>query len=136
MNEPVHAEPLPAPTSSGRLLPATAYALYFIGLANGLTILFGLVLAYVSRERADPVARSHYDFLIWTFWLGIVWAVIGGLLMLVGLPLSLVLIGLPVVAFGAIILALLGVWFVVRLCIGAIHLARGETYPRPRAWLL
>ncbi|MDP3174544.1 MAG: hypothetical protein Q8M88_08940 [Phenylobacterium sp.] len=136
MSEPVHIQPLPAPTTFGRLLPASAYALYFIGLANGVTILLGLILAYVNRDKADAATRSHYDFLIGTFWLGIAWAVIGSILVIVGLPLSLVLIGLPVVALGWIILSLLGVWFIARLVIGSIYLARSEAYPRPKAWLI
>jgi len=30
--------------------------------------LVGIILAYVNRGEAEPLARSHYDFQISTFW--------------------------------------------------------------------
>lgn len=125
----------PAEASEDRTAPAVAYGLYLLGLATGITPLIGLIVAYVNRDRAGPVARSHYTFLIYTFWLTLAWCLIAGVLLLVGIPLSLVLIGIPFALLGGAIAALVGVWFVVRCILGVIYLARGEAYPRPRNWL-
>ena len=119
-----------------RTMPGVVYALYLVGLANGLTILIGLVLAYANRGGAGGRMESHYTFLIRSFWLWFVWALIGGALILFGLPLSLVLVGLPMLALGWAILGLAHLWFAARVIVGVIYLARDEPYPRPRSWLL
>ena len=119
-----------------RTLPAVVYALYLIGVVNGLTVLIGLVVAYANRGRASEAAKSHYTFLIRTFWLWIVWVVIGVVMIFWGAILSLILVGLPILALGWLILGLVHVWFALRAIVGVIYLARGEAYPRPRSWLL
>jgi uncharacterized membrane protein len=119
-----------------RTMPAVVYALYLLGIVNGLTVLLGLLLAYANRGHAGTLTRSHYTFLIRTCWLWLAWAVIGGLLILIGAPLSLILVGLPVFALGWLIVGLVHVWFAVRAIVGVIYLARDEPYPRPHSWLL
>lgn len=141
MSDPVTAEPLasppgsPAAASEDKVLPAVIYALYLVGLATGVTILLGLILAYVSKDSAGPRMRTHYDFLIRTFWMGIAWALIGGGLVGAGAIFAIILIGIPVFMLGMLILGLLGVWFVVRCILGLVYLARDEAYPRPDTWL-
>jgi len=126
----------PAPPSEDRTMPAVVYGLYLLGLANGLTILIGLIIAYANRGGAGPVMASHYTFQIRTFWLSIGWFVIGGVMVLFGIPLSIVLIGIPAVMLGVFIMGAVGVWFAVRCVLGVIYLARGEAYPRPNNWLI
>ena len=122
-------------TTEDRTMPAVAYALYFLAFATGITVIIGLILAYVQQGAAGPKMRTHYAFLIRTFWMGIGWAILGLLLFVVGIPLSLVLIGLPLVFLAWAIWALLGVWYAIRLVVGVIYLARDEAYPRPYTWL-
>ncbi|HEY3695808.1 hypothetical protein [Phenylobacterium sp.] len=125
------------PVADDRTMPAVTYGLYLLGFATaGATTLIGLVIAYANRAAATPAMATHYTLLIRTFWLALGWAVIAGALVLIGLPLSFVLIGIPILKLGFLIWALIGVWFAVRCVLGAIHLARGEAYPRPRAWLI
>lgn len=130
-----HPAPPAAPTED-RTMPAVVYGLYLLGLTNGITILIGLIIAYVNRDSAGPAMASHYTFQIRTFWLSIGWFVIGCLLVLFGIPLSLVLIGIPAVMLGAFIMGAVGIWFVIRCVLGVIYLARGEAYPRPMNWLI
>ncbi|MDP1616289.1 hypothetical protein [Phenylobacterium sp.] len=126
----------PAAPSEDRTMPAVVYGLYLLGLANGITILIGLIIAYANRGGAGPMMASHYTFLIRTFWLSIGWFVIGGVMVLFGIPLSIVLIGIPAVMLGVFIMGAVGVWFAVRCVLGVIYLARGEAYPRPNNWLI
>ena len=125
----------PPAASEDRTAPAIAYGLYLLVFVTGVTPLIGLILAYVNRDKAGPVAQSHYTFLIYTFWLAIVWCLIASVLLLVGIPLSFVLIGIPFALLGWAIAALVSVWFAVRCILGVLYLARGEAYPRPRNWL-
>lgn len=117
-----------------RTMPAVVYALYLLGIVNGLTVLLGLILAYANRGGSGARARSHYTFLIRTCWLWLAWVLIGVLLLAIGIPLSFVLVGIPIAAVGWVILALDHVWFAVRVILGVIYLARDEPYPRPYSW--
>ncbi|HKR88397.1 MAG TPA: hypothetical protein VJS38_09485 [Phenylobacterium sp.] len=117
-----------------RTMPAVVYALYLLGLVNGLTVLLGLILAYANRGGAGARMRSHYTFLIRTCWLWLAWMIIGALLLAVGIPLSFVLVGIPMAALGWAIVGLDHVWFAARVILGVIYLARDEPYPRPYSW--
>ena len=119
-----------------RTMPAVVYALYLIGIANGLTVLVGLVLALFNRGGAGARMRSHYTFLIRTCWLWLVWVAIGGALILWGALFSVILVGLPFLGLGWAIVGLVHIWFAVRVIIGVIFLARDEPYPRPYSWVL
>ena len=119
-----------------RTMPAVVYALYLIGVVNGLTVLLGLVLAYVSRGKASPAAASHYTFLIRTFWLWLVWMLIAGALIFWGAIFAIILVGLPFLGLGWAIFGLGHAWFALRAVVGVVYLARGEAYPRPLSWIL
>jgi len=123
-------------TTEDRTLPAVIYGLYLLGLVNGLTILVGLVLAYANRDNAGPKMATHHRFLINTFWIGLVAAVVLGAMTLIGVVLSIVLIGIPILLLAGLLWCALGVWFFVRCVVGLIHLSNGEAYPRPDAWLV
>jgi uncharacterized membrane protein len=119
-----------------RTLPAVVYALYLIGVVNGLTVLIGLVLAYWARGRAGPAMATHHTFLIRTFWLWFVWLLIAFALIFWGGIFSLILVGLPFFGLGWLIFGLTHIWFALRAIVGVVYLAREEAYPRPRSWLL
>lgn len=144
MSDPVQTAPPPAPpteppprSSEDRTMPAVVYALYLVGLATGgLTSILGLILAYVSKDQAGPVSRTHYDFLIRTFWMTLALALVAAALIAIGVPLSFLLIGIPFVVLGGLIFALLAVWYAVRCIVGVVYLAREEAYPRPQTWLV
>ena len=125
----------PYATVEDRTLPAIVYALYLIGLTHGLTTVIGLIIAYASRDAAGPAMRSHYTWLIRTFWITIAIAVLGGVVLAVGLPLSLVMIGIPLVMAGGLIIGAAWVYCAVRSIIGVVHLARGDAIPRPEAYI-
>jgi uncharacterized membrane protein len=127
---------LPAAKTDDRLMPAIVYALYLIGVCNGLTVLIGLILAYASIGSAGPKVWSHYVFQIRTFWTCMVWALIGGLVVALGGVLMIILIGFPILHLGLAIIGLSGIWFVVRSVVGAVYLAQDQAYPRPRTWWL
>ena len=128
--------PATAAYDEDRTLPAVVYVLYLIGLLNGLTVLIGLVIAYANRDGAGPRMQSHYVFQIRTFWTAIGWWIIGFVLFAWGLPLSLILIGVPLLMVACAIFALTHIWFALRCVLGLVYLSRGEAYPRPRTWLV
>lgn len=122
-------------TVEDRTMPAIVYGLYLLAFATGVTALIGLVLAYAQQGQAGARMRSHYTFLIRTFWISIFWWIVGGALCLFGGVFSVILIGLPFLAIGVLILAVIGVWWALRCIVGVIYLARDEPHPRPYTWL-
>jgi uncharacterized membrane protein len=112
------ALPVAAPTRSNLNL---LYWLHLGGLLTGITPVVALVMAYTNRKKdGDAIADSHYTFVIRTFWIGALYAVIGFVT-------TLVLIGL-------VILPLVGVWWIVRCAIGISRASRGEAIAKPKTW--
>ena len=67
------------------MLPGIGYALLIAGPpTGGLTCAVAAILAYVSRKDAPEWLASHYEFQIRTFWLAVLFAVISGLLTVIG----------------------------------------------------
>lgn len=123
-----------------KTMPAVCYALYLLAfVTGGVTAIIGLVIAYMQRSTPSPAMQSHYTFLIRTFWIGIVLflvgGVIGGIVFAVGAILSVILIGLPIMALAGLIWAASAVWFAIRCIVGLVYLSRGEAHPRPYAVL-
>lgn len=122
--------------SESRTMPAVAYGLYLLGLTHGLTIVIAVIIAYAARDSAGPRMHSHYTWLIRTFWLSVGWLVAWGAVALVGGLFSFILIGLPFLWLAVSMLGIGWIWTLVRLIVGAMHLANDEAYPRPQALLL
>ena len=103
-----------------RMLPLIIYVLYLIPI--GVTHIVGLVMAYVARDTAPEWLRGHYTFQIRTFWIGLLYFIIAGVLCVVLIGFAL----LPVVV----------IWFVVRCALGLARLAQGQPYPTPGSWTI
>lgn len=123
-------------TTEDRVLPAVVYGLHLLGLVNGLTILVGLVVAYINLDKAGPRMRTHYDFQIRTFWIGLAIFLSLGLLIGISAVLSLVLIGIPFLMLFLFLWGAVGVWFAVRCIIGLVYVSQDQAYPRPNTWLI
>jgi uncharacterized membrane protein len=118
-----------------RTMPAVCYALYLLAFATGLTAVIGLIIAYAQQSSAGPVMRSHYTFLIRTFWIGLIAMIAAGVAFGVGAILSVILIGIPIMALAGLVCAVAGIWYGVRCIVGLVYLSRGDAYPRPYALL-
>ena len=119
-----------------RTLPAVTYALYLLAFATGFTAIIGVIVAYANQASAGPQMRSHYTFLIRTFWIGLVWMILAGMVLGIGIPLSFILIGIPLLILAKVMFALGAAWYGLRCIVGVIYLAQGEPYPRPYAALI
>ena len=114
------------------------YALHAIGLAIGAfgassvvgAFLFGwpsiiaVIINYVKRGDARGTwLESHFTWQIRTFWFAMFWAL---LVFLIGLPLTLVVIGFAVWAIG---LFIVGIWAIYRIVKGWSRLSSRRTVP-------
>src|SRR5882724_5187419 len=119
------------PTTEDRAMPAVIYVLCILGLFHGLTLIIGVIMAYVLRGGAGPVNASHYTYVIRTFWVSLIWGIIGGAIMLVSLPFAFILIGIPFLWAGAVVCGMAWLWAMVRCVIGLVRLADGRPIERP-----
>ena len=118
------SDPSPAPSASfvsQRGVALTVYILYLIGYLTGFTALIGVVIAHVKAPSSDDILRSHYRFQIRTFWIGLLYLVIGW-------PLAYLIIGIPILLWWL-------VWSIVRIVKGMIVLNDGRAIARPTSWL-
>ena len=130
--QPAYAGRPPLAAGESLVMPIVIYALFLVALfTGGLSMIAGVIMAYVLRGEAGATARTHYAFLIRTFWGGLVLIVVGGAIVLVGLPLVFVLIGIPMVIVGGLIAGLAHLWQIVRCGFGLWHAANGRAYPEP-----
>lgn len=109
----------PTPAGGFDLNHPTIISLLYLGsFVVGVTGLVGIVLAYVWRND-DPAGweQSHYTYLIRTFWLGLLGSVIG-------VVLSVVLIGIPIVIAVA-------VWVIIRSVVSLLKAQKHEPMPNP-----
>ena len=97
------------------------YILYLVGLIVGITSLVGIIMAYVNRGSAPEWVQTHYRYQIRTFWIGLLYSVIGVAAMII-------LIGWVIIAFTMI-------WWIVRCVKGFQALGSGQPVANPATWM-
>jgi uncharacterized membrane protein len=117
-----------------RTLPAVVYALIILGLFHGLTLIIGVIMAYVLRGNSGPANATHYTYIIRTFWTSLVVCLLGGALALVSFPFSFILIGIPFMWLGGVICFLAWLWAIVRSIVGVVRLSQGAPIAQPYGW--
>lgn len=53
------------------------YILYLVSIVVGITAIVGVIMAYVNKADAPRWVQSHYHFQIRTFWIGVLYSVVG-----------------------------------------------------------
>jgi uncharacterized membrane protein len=124
------------PSYEDRAMPAVVYVLYLLGLFHGITLIIGLIMAYVLRGSAGPANYSHYTYLIRTFWISLLVGLIGGAIMLVSFPFAFILIGIPFVWAGGVVCFLGWLWAVVRTVVGLVRLSQGSPIQQPYSYAI
>ena len=115
---PTPSPPAIVPNTSIALL---VYILYFVGYFTGITAIIGVIIAHIQVRTADPLLASHYRFQIRTFWIGLLYLVIGTIL-------SFVLIGYALLAWWF-------VWSLIRNIKGVLALNEYRPIANPASWM-
>ena len=98
------------------------YILYLVSFAIGLTVIVGLVFAYLNRGKSEEWIDTHYTYAIRTFWIGVVYSIISALLFVIGI--------------GFILMIVAGIWFIIR-CIKGLQMAsRNQPVANVETWLI
>lgn len=97
------------------------YILYLVGLVTGsLTTIIGLVIAYINRGESPPWLADHFTYQIRTFWIGLAYGLLGGVLSVVGI--------------GILILLGLVIWLIVRCVKGFQWLQKNQPPADVETW--
>jgi uncharacterized membrane protein len=99
-----------------KTIATVVYALQAAGFFVGLTWIVAVVINYVKRDDVRGTwLESHFTWQIRTFWWGLLWAVVGGLL-------TLVVVGFAVLFAAA-------VWIIYRIVKGWLNLNENKPVP-------
>jgi uncharacterized membrane protein len=109
------------PAVSNTQLALVVYVLYFIAYFTGITAVVGVIIAHVQAGSGDPLLESHYRFQIRTFWIGVLYLVIGTITLFV-------LIGFLVYAWWF-------VWSLIRNVKGILALNENRPIANPGSWM-
>lgn len=96
------------------------YILYMLICIPALPIL-GIIFAYIFENDAKSILKSHYNYLIRTFWIGLLYFTISALLVFL--------------IIGFLLLPICVIWWLIRLVKGLKSLMRNEPIPNPKTWL-
>ncbi|GAM03766.1 DUF4870 family protein [Novosphingobium sp. MBES04] len=103
--------------------PTVICLLYFASFLTGVTAIIGVVLAFVWRGEAKADWElSHYQYLINTFWIGLVGGILGVVLM--------------IVLIGFLILPAVSIWVIVRTVMSLLKAQKREAMPDPNSWTI
>jgi len=110
------------PAVTNPQLALIVYVLYLAAYVVGVTALIGVIIAHVQvGTTADPTLASHYRFQIRTFWIGVIYLVVGTIL-------AFVLIGFLVLLWWFI-------WSLVRNIKGLLLLNESRPVRDPGSWM-
>ena len=110
------------PSVSNRQLAFAVYILYFAGyLTGGITKLVGVIIAHAKYGDADDLTRSHFQFQIRTFWIGVLYVAVG--------------VVLTFVLFGIAVLIWWFIWSLIRNVKGLLALNENKPIANPATWM-
>ena len=117
-NKPVVATRRPLVSNYGLVL--AVYILYLVGFLTGITALIGVIIAYLQRDKTDQIGRSHFQFQITTFWVGLLYLIVGAIT--------------AHFAIGALIIIWWFVWTIIRCVKGLLALNESKPIAAPNSW--
>ena len=97
------------------------YILYLLGFVTVITALIGIIIASVKTSSSSELMRSHFRFQVHTFWIGLLYFVVGSVLLFFYI--------------GAIVWLWWTIWTLIRVIKGMILLNDGKPIALPTSWL-
>jgi uncharacterized membrane protein len=96
------------------------YYLYLASIVLGVTAIVGVIMAYMKQGIGEDWLDSHYTYQVRTFWIGLLYAVIG--------------VVLTMAVIGIVVLAGVLVWWIVRSLKGLKLAGARQSIPDPATW--
>jgi len=118
---PNPSQPSPQPIVPTASVALIVYVLYFVGYFTVITAVIGVIMAHLQVSTADPMLKTHYQFQIRTFWIGLLYIVVGTVLTLVFV--------------GVLVLLWWFIWSLIRSIKGILALNENRPIANPDSWL-
>jgi uncharacterized membrane protein len=96
------------------------YVLYLLTVLTGITAIIGVVMAYINKDDAPEWLRSHYELQIRTFWIGVLYSIVAGILC--------------TILIGFVLFFVIAIWWIIRCVKGLKYLDQRAPYPDYRGW--
>ncbi len=96
------------------------YILYLVGIIIGIASIVGVIMAYVNKGTAPAWVQDHYRYQIRTFWIELLFGVIGA--------------ATAVFVIGWFILLFTVVWLIIRSVQGMKALNEGRPPKNVTSW--
>ncbi len=113
---------LPAP-EPGRSSAFIVYVLYLLSIPSAAVFaLFGVIVALAAKDGAGPLARSHLDFQIRTWFTAFWWTIGLAILAMIGWITTIVGIGFILLWLAGLGALILYIWFTVVSLFGLLAL--------------
>jgi uncharacterized membrane protein len=119
--EPSSSRP---PVVSDQQLVLIMYLLYFAAYIFGITALIGVIIAHTKWPDTGQLLRSHYQFQIRTFWIGLLYLVVGAVLAFAVFP-----------VIAVVVLIWWFIWSLVRNVKGLLALNDNKPIQDPTSWM-
>lgn len=97
------------------------YILLIVSTLVGITGIIALIMAYVFKDDSEDWLQSHYRFQIRTYWIGLLYVLLGALTLTITL--------------GYFILLFTFVWVIVRCSKGLKQLEESQPVKNVESWL-
>ena len=97
------------------------YILLIISTLVGVTGIIALIMAYIFKDDSEDWLQSHYRFQIRTYWIGLLYVLLGALTLTITL--------------GYFILLFTFVWVIVRCSKGLKQLEDSQPVKNVESWL-
>lgn len=107
--------------SSTKKIAYLIYILYIASIVLPLLPILGVIFAYIFENDAKSFLKSHYQYLIRTFWIGLLYFAIAGTLI--------------IAVIGIILTPLCIIWWIIRIVKGLKSLMNNEPIANPKTWL-
>ena len=93
-----------------KTLTMVVYVLQVLSVFVGITAIVGVIINYVKRDEAvGTLYESHFDWQIRTFWWGLVWSILGFILLFA-------------FGLGLLVWFVAGIWAIYRVVKGFLKL--------------
>tara|TARA_R110000851_G_scaffold4645_6_gene19009 strand:- start:478 stop:825 length:348 start_codon:yes stop_codon:yes gene_type:complete len=113
MNDIIEAE---AGSEAERNTLLIAYILYALGPFTALTAVAGVILNHIKvNDTQSRFIKSHHRWLLRTFWFGLLWSILAGLLMVIGV--------------GFLIYVGVLIWYIYRIVRGLLAFTERNALP-------
>jgi len=107
--------------SSARKVAFAIYILNLISFVLPILMIVSVVFAYIFENDTKDYLKSHYHYLVRSFWIGLLYFSIAGLSLLI--------------VIGVVLIPVCMLWWLIRMAKGLKALLRNEPIPNPNTWL-